>query len=161
ERRQRLGRDADVGRAARRVFGDLHRVALVQLDLHFRKARSEIANDRRQHVARLRMRRGDRKLAVVLVAVFRSHSPDTLYLSQLDTTHRRNSRPQRPPRIAVAMTASPAGVMDAMRLPARTKTRTPSSSSSWRTCLLTPGCEVKSAAAASDTLRPWSAIAQR
>ncbi len=41
--------------------------------------------------------------------------------------------------------ASPAGVSDARRLPWRTNTRTPSSSSSWRTCLLMPGCEVCSA----------------
>jgi hypothetical protein len=64
-------------------------------------------------------------------------------------------------RRAVAITAWPAGVTDAMRLPARTKTRTPSSSSSWRTCLLTPGCDVNSAAAASDTLRPWSTMAHK
>src|SRR5574340_725168 len=38
--------------------------------------------------------------------------------------------------------------------------RTPSSSS-WRTCLLIPGCDVKSAAAAPDTLSPLSTTAHR
>jgi hypothetical protein len=36
ERCERFGRDADVGFAARRLLGDLHRIALVQLELHLR-----------------------------------------------------------------------------------------------------------------------------
>ena len=60
-----------------------------------------------------------------------------------------------------ATTTLPAGVSEASRLPWRTNTLSPSSSSSWRTCLLIPGCEVASACAVPDTLSPWSTMAQR
>ena len=67
---ERLGGDADVGVAARRLLGDLHRVALVQLELDLGIARREIAQHRRQHVARLRVRRRDRERALVLAPEF-------------------------------------------------------------------------------------------
>ena len=82
ERRQRFGRDADVGVAVRGVLGDLDGIALVQLDLHARKARGEIAHDRRQHVARLRVRGRDGERALVLVPELGSHAADVLDLPQ-------------------------------------------------------------------------------
>ena len=67
---ERLGRDADVDLAARRLLGHLHRIALVQHDLDLGVARRELAQHLRQHVARLRVRGGDRQRAGVLAAEF-------------------------------------------------------------------------------------------
>ena len=48
------------------MLGDLHRIALVQLQLDLRIARSEIEQHRRQNVTRLQVRRRDRERALVL-----------------------------------------------------------------------------------------------
>ena len=57
-------------------------IALVQLDLHARKARREIAHDRRQHVARLRVRGRDGERAFVLVPELGADALDVLDLPQ-------------------------------------------------------------------------------
>ena len=57
-------------------------------------------------------------------------------------------------RSAIAITALPGSVIETRRLPWRTNTWMPSSSSSARICFDTPGWEVCSASAASETFRP-------
>jgi hypothetical protein len=58
-------------------------------------------------------------------------------------------------RIAVLL-----GVMRISCRPERSNICTPSSSSSWRICLLTPGWEVKSASAVADTFRSCLATSE-
>jgi hypothetical protein len=60
-------------------------------------------------------------------------------------------------RSAIASTCRPGSVIATSRLPWRTKISTPSSSSSRRICLETPGWDVNKASAASDTLSPCRA----
>ena len=80
---ERFGRDADVDVAARGLLGDLDGIALVQhRAFTLRVARGEIAQHRRQHVARLRVRRRDRERAVVLVAELGADALQVLDLAQ-------------------------------------------------------------------------------
>src|SRR6187431_1183147 len=64
-------------------------------------------------------------------------------------------------RSARAATSSPAGVRRLRARPSRTNSVRPSSSSSKRICLLTPGWDVCSAWAAVVTLRPFCTTAAR
>src|SRR6187551_1428928 len=64
-------------------------------------------------------------------------------------------------RSARAATSSPAGVRRLRARPSRTNSVRPSSSSSRRICLLTPGCEVCRAWAAVVTLRPFCTTAAK
>ena len=57
-------------------------------------------------------------------------------------------------RSAISRTRRPGSVIAVRRLPLRSKTITPSSSSSSLICLETPGCDVNSTSAASETLSP-------
>jgi len=66
---ERLGRDPEIGFGLRDELRDLARVALVQQQPHFWEALGELLDRRRQHVARLRVRRRDRQRAFVVSAV--------------------------------------------------------------------------------------------
>ena len=67
----RAGVDREVDAVARRHVGDLLGRALVQVQLDVRIALAELADHRRQHIARLRVRRADgqRAAAVALLLV--------------------------------------------------------------------------------------------
>ena len=65
--RQRLGRKAEVGGFVEQHAGDLVGAALVQADAELRQLLAQLRDGCRQHVAGLRVRRGDREGAAVLV----------------------------------------------------------------------------------------------
>ena len=105
KRRQRLGRNADVDLAAQRLLGDLQRIALVQDHLDLRVPGREVADDRRQHVACLRVRGRDREHPGVLALEFGADAPQVLDLAQRPARggdHRRTRRRERRQPLAVA-----------------------------------------------------------
>jgi hypothetical protein len=107
----------------------------------------EVLDHRRQRVARLRVRGGDDQAAGIAAGVLLADA--------------RMFSASRSMRSAISSTALPGSVIAVRRLPPRSKTVTPSSSSSSLICLEIPGCEVYSASAASETLRPRRATSTR
>jgi hypothetical protein len=79
-------------------------------------------------IARLRVRGGDDQAARLAAGVLLADAPDVLGVAQ----HALGDLEHRPPGSVTAV----------RRLPPRSKTITPSSSSSSRICLEIPGCEV-------------------
>jgi hypothetical protein len=141
------GVDGEVDAIERRHLGDLVGRALVQVQLHVGIFLAEVADHARQHVARLRVRRADgQRTAIGLLEVLRQ-ALERLRLAQ---------HAQRARRHFFA-----AGVRRLSARPSRTNSVRPSSSSSRRICLLTPGWEVCSAWAAVVTLRPFCTTAAR
>ena len=67
---QRFGCDRKIGCTFRRHPRDLRRRTLMQMQAHLRIGTAEFLDDRRQRVARLRMRRGEAQLALVGGAEF-------------------------------------------------------------------------------------------
>ena len=66
--RQRLGRDANVSRAVQQLGCDLAGVGLLQNQADLGKGFAKFGDHGRQHVARLRVSRGDAKFALVALA---------------------------------------------------------------------------------------------
>ena len=108
--------------------------------LHLREAPAQQGHRAGQHVARLRVGGGDRQRAGCPAWRTRRRCAQVVDLAQ-DASR------------STVSTCSPGSVTRRRRLPWRAKMSTPSSSSSSRMALLTPGCEVCSALAVSVRLR--------
>ena len=78
----RTGGDGKVDAVERGHLGDLFRRALVQMQPHFRVLGAELLDDRREHVARLGVRRADGERAAVLVLQVVRDALDVLHLAQ-------------------------------------------------------------------------------
>src|SRR3546814_8064286 len=73
-----FGRDREVGCTFGRHLRDLRRRALMQVQADVFIALTESVNDRRQRVAGLRMRGGNRQITAVGVVEFVGNAPDVL-----------------------------------------------------------------------------------
>ncbi len=144
---ERFGGDAQLCLAFKQPFGDLGRAALMHIQANVGVALDESLDHWRQGVARLGVGGGQRQQAV------RFGSKVGADVCEIE----------RFPEDGVRLVENQAaGRGDAgERLPLRTKTVTPSSSSSRRICFVIPGWEVYNASAASETFSPRRSTSTR